>query len=125
MKYIIATHGNMASGIKNTIEMLRGKRQDVYAVDAYVEDQEFSETLQNMVNSIEDSYIYIFTDIVSGSVNQTVSHMLNDCRIHLITGINLPVIIECILRNKEMSDEEIMAVVEEARQHLIYMNSVC
>ena len=115
----------MASGIKNTIEMLLGKRQDVYAVDAYVEDQEFSETLQNMVNSIEDSYIYIFTDIVSGSVNQTVSHMLNDCRIHLITGINLPVIIECILRNKEMSDEEIMAVVEEARQHLIYMNSVC
>ena len=125
MKYIIATHGKMASGIKNTIEMLLGKHEDIYAVDAYIEDQDFSKNLQDMLSSIEDRYIYVFTDIVSGSVNQAVSNMLRDHRIHLITGINLPVIIECVLRNKEMNDEELNAVVEEARQHLLYMNSVC
>ncbi len=125
MKYIIATHGKMASGIKNTIEMLLGKREDIYALDAYVEDQEFSEALKKLLSSIEDNYIYFFTDIVSGSVNQTVFNMLKDCRIHLITGINLPVIIECILRNKEMDETEIATIVEEARQHLIYMNTVC
>lgn len=125
MKYIIATHGKMASGIKNTIEMLTGKKEDVYTIDAYIENQDFVETLQKLLDLFKDEYIYVFTDIVSGSVNQAVSGFLDRYRIHLITGINLPVILELVFRNEELSDEEISAIVEEARRHLIYVNRLC
>lgn len=124
MKYIIATHGKMASGIKNTVEMLTGKRDDIYTIDAYVENQEFVETFERLLSLFEDEYIYVFTDIVSGSVNQAISGFLKNRRIHLITGINLPVIMELVLRNEELGDEEISAIIEEARQHLIYVNEL-
>lgn len=124
MKYIIATHGKMASGIKNTVEMLAGKRDDIYTIDAYVENQEFVETFERLLSLFEDEYIYVFTDIVSGSVNQAISGFLKNRRIHLITGINLPVIMELVLRNEELGDEEISAIIEEARQHLIYVNEL-
>ncbi len=124
MKYIIATHGKLASGIKNTVEMLTGKRDDIYTIDAYVENQEFVETFERLLSLFEDEYIYVFTDIVSGSVNQAISGFLKNRRIHLITGINLPVIMELVLRNEELGDEEISAIIEEARQHLIYVNEL-
>jgi len=125
MKYIIATHGKMASGIKNTIEMLVGKREDIYTIDAYIEDQDLAGKFENLLSLFKGEYIYVFTDVVSGSVNQTISGFLGSGRIRLITGINLPVIMELILRNEELSDDEIVAIVEEAKEHLIYVNKLC
>lgn len=124
MKYIIATHGSMASGIKNTIEMLAGKRDDIYTIDAYIENQNFLEELNDLLNSLDDKYIYVFTDIISGSVNQIATKLLNDSRVHLITGINLSILMEIILENKELTDEEIQYVIESARNQLVYMNSL-
>lgn len=122
MKYIIATHGRMASGIKDTVEMLTGKREDIYALDAYTENQEFAEVFEKLLEDLEGEYIYVFTDIISGSVNQTIAGFLKKYRIHLITGVNLPIITEIVLRGEELDDREIAGMVEEARQHLLYMN---
>lgn len=124
MKYIIATHGKMASGIKDTVEMLAGKREDVYALDAYTENQEFAETFEKLLEDFKGEYVYVFTDIISGSVNQAVAGFLKKYRIHLITGVNLPIIMEIVLRDEELNDQEIAGMVEEARQHLLYMNAL-
>ena len=105
MKYIIATHGKMASGIKNTIEMLTGKKEDIYALDAYVETQELRKEFEKLLATCDGEGIYVFTDIVSGSVN-------------------LPLIMELVFRNENLSDEEIMSIVEEAKDQIIYMNKM-
>ena len=125
MKYIIATHGKMASGIKNTIEMLAGEKRDLYTIDAYVDSQEFSEVFEQLLSKFGDEYVYVFTDIVSGSVNQQICKFLDRYRLHVITGMNLPVIMEIILRNEELNEEEIEILIEEARQHILYMNRLC
>ena len=124
MKYIIATHGKMASGIKNTIEMLTGKKEDIFALDAYVETQELRKEFEKLLATCDGEGIYVFTDIVSGSVNQEICRFLERPHFHVITGVNLPLIMELVFRNENLSDEEIMSIVEEAKDQIIYMNKM-
>ena len=42
----------------------------------------------------------------------------------MITGVNLPLIMELVFRNENLSDEEIMSIVEEAKDQIIYMNKM-
>ncbi|MEG0564100.1 PTS sugar transporter subunit IIA [Anaerorhabdus sp.] len=123
MKYVIATHGKMASGIKNTIEMLIGKNENIFAIDAYIKDQNFENDFDELVNSFDnDEQIFIFTDICSGSVNQIVSAHVNS-NIKVICGMNLPVVIEIVLRDKELSDNEIQEIVNLSKNQIIYLNN--
>lgn len=124
MKYIIATHGKMASGIKSTIEMLTGKKEDIYALDVYVETQELRKEFEKLLATCDGEGIYVFTDIVSGSVNQEICRFLERPHFHVITGVNLPLIMELVFRNENLSDEEIMSIVEEAKDQIIYMNKM-
>lgn len=124
MKYIIATHGTMASGIKNTIEMLTGKNEDIYAIDAYVETQELGKEFEKLLSAFDGECVYVFTDVVSGSVNQEICRFLGRPKFHVITGINLPIIMELVFRNENLSDAEIMSIVEDAKGQLIYMNKM-
>ena len=64
MKYICASHGQMASGIKNTIEMILGKQENVYAINAYVEGRDFGEELRNLIDSFDaHEQVIVFTDV--------------------------------------------------------------
>lgn len=125
MKYICASHGNMASGVKNTIEMFLGKQENVYAIDAYVGKCDFMQEFLSLVESFGGKEeIIVFTDVFSGSVNQMISNCLNTYDIKVLAGFNLPLIMEIMLRGETLSDEEISQAVEQAREQMVFMNSL-
>ena len=37
-KFLLASHGNLAAGMKNTIEMIAGVRDDIQAIGAYTKE---------------------------------------------------------------------------------------
>ncbi|MDO4378129.1 MAG: PTS sugar transporter subunit IIA [Erysipelotrichia bacterium] len=125
MKYIIASHGKMAWGMKKTIEMLIGEREDLFALTAYVESQDFLVEVKTLLKKFaKDELIYIFTDILGGSVSQTIAMILSEYNIQLISGVNLPLVLQIILRDESLSDEEIDKLVEQARQQIIHVNKI-
>ena len=123
MKYIIASHGSMASGIKNTLELLIGKNENIIAYDAYIDNQDFSKDFSVLMDKLaNEDCVYVFTDVISGSVTQVVSEYLNRKNIYIITGVNLPLILEIVLRNDLLNAETINKIIEESKTQMIFLN---
>ncbi len=121
-KYLIATHGKMAMGLKDTIKVLTGK-EDIDTINAYTEDGSVEEALQNYFNGIaaEDKVI-VFTDIAGGSVNQKIISYLNNRNCLLISGTNLPLILEIILEKREIDAELVREKIKLAKEQLVFVN---
>lgn len=122
-KYLLATHGHFASGLTHTIKMFTGELENFYSIDGYVDEQDFTEQIQTFCNEIsnEDQGI-IFTDIFGGSVNQkAVSIIKNHSRknIFLISGVNLPVVLEILLSNEPVSEELLKVSIKRCPVELV------
>jgi len=59
MKYIIATHGYLADGYVSSIQVLT-KKNNIYAVNAYVDDRDAALRLKTIIESFESGGNYHF-----------------------------------------------------------------
>lgn len=57
MKYIVASHGKLASGFQDTVEMLT-QYKELYAICAYCEE-EFPENLYKLIEKFPEEEIII------------------------------------------------------------------
>jgi fructoselysine and glucoselysine-specific PTS system IIA component len=112
MRYILlASHGRLAEGMLQTVEMIMGAQRDIWTLSAYVEEQadlhsQIREVLQKLG---EDDELIVVSDIFGGSVNNEFMNTLEDKRIHLIAGMNLPLVIELItLKHIEMDTKQLI-----------------
>lgn len=123
-KILIATHGHLASGIQSSIGILTGNKESVQAVDAYVDDSDYTEKIQAFLDSVEpDDEAVIFTDIYGGSVFQKVA-LLHPEKYGVIrvTGVNLPAVIQVLLSSEPITADSVDALVGEAREYLVRVN---
>ncbi len=68
-KILIASHGHLASGIQSSIGILTGNKDAVQAIDAYVDDSDYTQAIQAFLDSVgPNDEAVIFTDIYGGSV---------------------------------------------------------
>ena len=115
-KIVVASHSLLAQGFKDTLEFLTGKSDAINAVCAYVNDN--GEGLDAAVEAALSGT----DEVVVLSVNQRFSRFASD-RIHVIAGVNLPLAMTVALaRPDEKLDFD--ALVNEARQQIIYVNGV-
>jgi PTS system mannose-specific IIA component len=122
-RFVIASHHLMASGLKDTLEFLTS-RTGIIDISAYMDDSNLEERIQTIFEGFsEDDEVVMMTDMLGGSVNQKLFPYMTEHR-HLISGINLPCALSLILQpdDAEMSMEQVSRIVEEAKNHLIYVN---
>lgn len=125
-KFLIVTHGKMADGMAQSIEMVLGKRNDLTWLCAYVDGKSLPELIDPVIETYDDSdEIVIFTDISHGSVNQFFTKYLKSNNYHIITGINLALVLSIMLlpSNVRLDSEMILNEIEFAREQIIYMNA--
>ena len=116
---LIATHGKMASGIRYTAELIVGKLAEITTIDAYVTPEDnVEEQFRTFFAEHENDRIIVFTDLMGGSVNQKLMEYAKKDNISLITGTNLPVLIQVMLAGDDVTEEEIEEYIEEARSEL-------
>ncbi|MDB5013948.1 MAG: hypothetical protein JWQ25_2150 [Daejeonella sp.] len=126
-KFLIATHGALAAGIKSSLDIIIGPAENVFLIQAYLdENKTIEEELIEVLHQIEDEdELVIFTDLLGGSItNQIVTHALKS-NIHIVSGFNLPLLIEVILAD---GDEPIVEIIESAltnaKDQLVYVNKL-
>ena len=117
MKILIATHGKMADGVKSTLGLFLNN-ENIQCVNAYIDDHDYQEDLLSFIDSVEDSDTgIIFTDMIAGSVNQKVMLLNKKDNIKVISGFNVPLIMEIILSDLK-TDEEIENAIIQAREQM-------
>ena len=119
-KILIATHGNLASGAKSTLEFLVGNIVDITCIDAYVDpDENLIDILENYFSKIDaDDEVIVFTDIKGGSVNQKIIQYIMKPNIFLITGFNLPILLELAIMEKKITVENLEEMIDICKNQL-------
>ena len=72
----------------------------------------------NQVN--EQDQIFVFTDLFGGSVNQKITTTLleKEIAVTILSGFNLPILLEIVLATKELTKEDIQELVIKCQQEL-------
>ena len=120
---VLASHHRMASGLADTMAFVAGV-PNIHSIDAYVDESEDIEAKisELMVSFGADDEVIIFTDMLGGSVTQRFAPYMGE-RVHLICGMNLPLVLEIALGHPDpLEPEEIRDVMASARESLIYVN---
>lgn len=116
---LIATHGKMASGIRYTAELIVGKMAEITTIDAYVTPEDNVEKkFEEYFAQHENDRIFVFTDLMGGSVNQKLLGYSQKENVTLITGNNLPVLMQVMMADDDVTEEEIQEFIDDAREEL-------
>lgn len=121
-RFIIATHSTLAEGFWNALKFFNQDIDNVEFLNCYVETNEVEKELRERLEQCPDDNLIVLTDIAGGSVNQTASKLMKEYSFHLITGINLGLLLELVFTGDELNDEMIAASVSQAQSQMIYMN---
>lgn len=102
---IVTGHGNFATGITSSLELIIGKQEQYVAVDFPQTDTK-TELENNIRQAIElykeEEHILIFCDLLSGSpFNVSIMEAMNDDRIRVIYGTNLGMLIEALMERMQ------------------------
>ena len=116
---LIATHGKMASGIRYTAELIVGKMAEITTIDAYVTPEDNVEKkFEEYFAQHENDRIFVFTDLMGGSVNQKLLGYSQKEKFTLITGTNLPVLMQVMMADDDVTEDEIREFIDDAREEL-------
>lgn len=118
-KIIVATHGNMAKGLKDTLEFLAGNMNNIYIITAYVNEIDIDKEIRKLIE--KDDEIYVLTDIMSGSVTQKFYPYMSD-NVHIISGINLPLALAIAIQINSDNEIKIEELIKEAKEQIVYVN---
>lgn len=126
-KFLIATHGTFSAGAKSSLDMIIGAVPHVFIIQAYLDDKVVIEQqIQEVLEQISDQdELVIFSDIMGGSVtNQLLQHALKP-NIHILSGFNLPLLIDVMLAGQETPvTEAIHSAIENAKAQMVYVNEL-
>lgn len=126
-KILLATHGNFASGIKSSLEIILGEQETVHAIDAYVGERSFEDQLKAYLKTINEQkdIVIIMTDLFGGSVNQKAMNLVQSDHIHIVTGLNLPLLLELqLLTEEQCTKEKIKQLINTSREQVMYVDRV-
>ncbi|MDX8420135.1 hypothetical protein MOZ60_08520 [Stecheria sp. CLA-KB-P133] len=98
-KVVIVTHGKLAEGFKSALEIITGA-QNVEAYNCYTSpDFNLNDLIEKIMKSVnkEKEELFVFTDLLGGSVNNGFIKALKDYDFHLITNTTLGLLIDFLL----------------------------
>ncbi|MCX8720932.1 MULTISPECIES: PTS sugar transporter subunit IIA [Lactobacillus] len=104
---ILISHGKMAEGVKASAELIMGEQEHVHTVCLLPSEgpEDFKQKFENEIAGMDIADITVFADLMGGTPANVVSRMImGGQKIHLISGMNLPLVIEWL--NSQMNGVE-------------------
>ena len=124
-RLVLASHGYLAEGMKNSAQIIVGKPAKIYTICAYVKE---GITLESQINELFDSFpeddeMIVVTDIFGGSVNNEFMQRLQNRRFWLVSGMNLPLVIQLAMaEDGGCISESIKEALETGREMICFCN---
>ena len=130
-KFLIVSHGAFAGGIRSALELIAGAVGNLYVLQAYLEENKpVEEELASMLSGVgADEEWVVFTDLLGGSITNQVLRVAAGLpggqSVHIVAGVNLPLVIEVVLSDPGTPVEEILReAIGRAREQMVYVNQL-
>ncbi len=115
---VLASHGGLADGARDTLDMIVGDVSNVHTISLARDDKDqIEDRALALIDSFDPSdAVYVLTDMLGSSVNnQMVSLQAKRPEVTVISGMNLPLILEIALSDEPLSEAAIAEVIEQSR----------
>ena len=122
MKILVIGHGRFAEGIKSIANIIVGDLSEVTFMNTYVDDIDFHVELDNYFS--ENKNVLVLTDLFGGSVNQAIIQYITKENIDVITGINIPLILEILISNTTGNNLDFRQIISSAKEQIVYVNDM-
>lgn len=123
---ILASHGELAKGMLQTVSMLIGDTQNIYAFGSYREEQSIAVKVRAQLHTFDSTDdIYLLTDIFGGSVNNEMLEILNEFpNVTLLTGMNLMLVIGIASQTNKIGQDTLATIVSESQNGVVNCNKL-
>lgn len=123
---ILASHGGLAAGAKDTLEMVLGDVSNVNVVSLARDDKEpITNKVETMIATFNaDDTVYVLTDMLGSSVNNSMVELSrNGAAFTVISGFNIPLALTLAMSPAPVKGAELAALINEARTGLTNPNA--
>jgi len=117
---LIVCHGDLAEGLLNSMSLIIGEQEKIEAIGLYEGDSidKLPERVEQKIGKLKSQEgVLIFVDIIGASpfnVCARVIHETPDQKLALLTGVNLPMLLEgAMKRENDLSLEELTQEIKE------------
>ena len=118
-KILIATHGEFAGGLKQTMDFVLGGNEKVGVLSAYTTpDFDMDREAAAVVDELEDGdELIVMTDVLGGSVANAFSGHISHPGVYVLAGVNAPMLLA-------MVQELITQGIQAAREGCVFINGL-
>lgn len=123
---ILASHGGLAAGAKDTLEMVLGDVSNVHVVSLARDDKEpITNKVDAMIATFNaDDTVYVLTDMLGSSVNNSMVELSkNGTKFTVVSGFNIPLALTLAMSPVPVKGAELAALINEARTGLTNPNA--
>ena len=127
----VISHGKLASGLKDSCELILGE-QTQFLTLGLRDGDDFEEFKKSVLNSIKqvnhDKGVLVFVDLFGASPYNSVLFTFPELissgiDVRMISGVNLPMIIEACDKRENMDLEELFhKVIHSGKEYIIGMD---
>jgi len=126
-KFLIATHGNLATGVKSTLDIIIGQTENVFLIEAYVKENKGIESdLAALLKTLgKNDELIIFTDLLGGSITNQAVRFTQSRNVHIVSGFNLALLIEVLMADVGTPAEEVIeSAIQNAKEQIVYVTKL-
>ena len=115
---VVVTHGRLANELVNAAEMIAGERLRIEAValgwhdDPNAASDQIAAAVARMQGP---AGVLILTDMFGGTPSNLGITFLEDDRVEVVTGVNLPMLVK--LANADTRQAGLLAIARHVREH--------
>jgi fructoselysine and glucoselysine-specific PTS system IIA component len=126
-KFLIATHGQFARGVKSSLEIIIGETENLFLIEAYVDENKGIESeMETIVENLkEGDELIVFTDLLGGSITNQVMRSTQGRNVHVVSGFNLALLIEVVMADVDTPAAEVIeSAIANAKEQMAYVNKL-
>ena len=124
-RIILASHGGLSAGMKDTVQMILGELPNLYALATLRDETEpITVAARRLLDGFaaEDA-VYIVTDVMGGSVNNEMLTLLPEYpAVHLICGMNASLVLTLASNDEALTQDELAECIADAKAQIIDCN---
>lgn len=123
-KIIVAAHGTCALGIKSAVELISGEQKNVLYLPMYVDNTtDYEKEVETLLKqSCASENVVVVTDLSGGSVNRLFMKQLPHHSFHLLSNLNLGLVLELVLAKERIDSAFLQRLVESKALCAVYCN---
>ena len=120
---LVVTHANLASTLIETLEFIMGKEQEnllPISIDIKEDPDNLRKKIKQGISRVmSDNGVLIFTDMFGGTPSNLAYSFLEEGKVEVISGVNLPLLLKAVTARKKMDMETLTtSLVEHGKRSI-------